>query len=325
MDAEQQTARAREIKERHGSRLMDYPNVTGVGVGLRVVGGERRDEACVRVYVRRKLSAEELEDDELLPASLEGVPVDVVEGEFDRMQHGVGPLPLAERTARQFPFLPPGVSVGGLRVTAGTLGAAAYDAATGTQLALSNWHVLCGHPDCTPGETIVQPGPVDGGTAPGDAIGSLARFADTDRVDAAVAVVSGRRFLLDAIAGIGPPTGAGTATLGMRVRKSGRTTGVTTGIVDDVSADIELIDGSRFVGQISVVGEEEADVVVGGGDSGSLVVDERRRGVGLLFAGRLDGTRLFANPIGEVTAALGIRLAPVPSPLHTTGLLAATV
>jgi len=41
-----------------------------------------------------------------------------------------------------------------------------------------------------------------------------------------------------------------------------------------------------------------------GGDSGSLVVDDRRRAVGLLFAG--GPTTTLINPIGAVMQALEI-------------------
>jgi hypothetical protein len=311
----------REVKERNAARLRAYPNVTGVGVGLRIVGGKLTDEPCVRVYVRRKLPEAELPKDGVLPHSVDGITVDVVEGDFVLMQDGAAPLSFELRVSRHFPFLTPGISVGGLRVSAGTLGAAVYDLAGGGQLLLSNWHVLCGDPDCLPGEEIVQPGVFDGGEAPADTVGALARFADTNRVDAAVAAINGHRFLRDAIPGIGLVRGATGGGLGMRVRKSGRTTGVTTGIVDDVSADV-VVSGKQFFGQISVV-PEDGEVIVRGGDSGSLVVDEQNMAVGLLFGGRRDGKRIIANQIQDVVDALGIRFTPEPSPLHVTAILSA--
>jgi endonuclease G len=263
-----QEDRAREIKERHAARLTQYPNVTGVGVGLRLVNGQRTNEVCVRVYVRRKLPEAQLRTTDILPRTLDGVCVDVVEGEFIFLQDDAPPLPLEQRVSRHFPFLPPGVSVGGLRVTAGTLGAAVYDVLGGGQLLLSNWHILCGSPDCVRGEEIVQPGVWDGGAAPKDTVAVLERFAHTDRVDAAVAGVNGQRFLRDAIPGIGLVRGIAGATLSTRVRKSRRTTGVTIGVVDDISADI-FVEGQFFRDQIGVV-PDDGDVVAAGGDSGSL-------------------------------------------------------
>jgi hypothetical protein len=316
-----QEDRVREIKERYATRLTQYPNVTGVGVGLRLVNGQRTNEVCVRVYVRRKLPEGQLRTTEILPRTLDGVTVDVVESEFIFMQEDAPPLPLEQRVTRHFPFLTPGVSVGGLRVTAGTLGAAVYDVLGGGQLLLSNWHVLCGSPDCVQGEEIVQPGVFDGGATPKDTVAMLERFAHTDRVDAAVAAVNGQRFLRDAIPGIGLVRSIGGATLGTRVRKSGRTTGVTIGVVDDVSADV-TVSGLMFRDQISVVRDDE-DVIVAGGDSGSLVVDEQNLAVGLLFGGRVDGSRWIANQIQDVVDALQIRFTPEPSPLHVAAMLTA--
>jgi len=317
-----QEDRVREIKERHAARLMQYPDVTGVGVGLRLVNGQRTNEVCVRVYVRRKLPEAQLRTTDILPRTLDGVCIDVVEGEFIFMQDDAPPLPLEQRVARHFPFLTPGVSIAGLRVTAGTLGAAVYDVLGGGQLLLSNWHILCNSPDCVQGEEIIQPGVSDGGAAPKDTVAVLERFAHTDRLDAAVARVNGQRFLRDAIPGIGLVRGIAGATLGTRVRKSGRTTGVTIGVVDDVSADI-FVEGQFFRDQIGVV-PDDGDVVATGGDSGSLVVDEQNLAVGLLFAGPLDGSRYFANQIQDVVDALQIRFTPEPSPLHVAAMLAVT-
>jgi hypothetical protein len=305
---------ARLVKERHAERLRRFQNVTGVGVGFREVGGRRTNETCVRVYVRRKVAESDLPPDEILPRSLDGTRIDVVEGEFKLMQMGASPLPLEQRVSRHYPFARPGISVGGLRVTAGTLGAVAYDRAGGQQLLLSNWHVLCGAAECAEGEEIVQPGVFDGGTAPSDRIATLLRVAHTVRVDAAVAALVPDRFVDSAAAGLGRVSGVRAAALGERAFKSGRTTGVTSGVVTDVSADLD-VEGVVFQDQI-VVERDDDSIIVSGGDSGSLVVDGRNRAIGLLFAGRTDGSAWIANQIAEVLEALNIRLTPEPSPLE---------
>ena len=64
-------------------RLLRYPNVFGCGAGQREVGGRRTDEASLVVYVERKLPAEALRSEEMLPREIdtpEGkVRIDVVE------------------------------------------------------------------------------------------------------------------------------------------------------------------------------------------------------------------------------------------------------
>ncbi len=134
--------------------------------------------------------------------------------------------------------------------------------------------------------------------------------------------MNGQRFLRDAIPGIGLVRSIGEATLGMRVRKSGRATGVTIGVIDDVSADVTVSD-LMFRDQISVVRDDE-DAIVAGGDSGSLIADEQNLAVGLLFGGRVDGSRWIANQIQDVVDALQIRFTPEPSPLHVAAMLTAT-
>jgi len=72
-------ARVQEVKETHETALMDDPNVIGVGVGLRFVEGKPTDEVALIIMVRRKLPETLLEEGEMLPAELDGVPVDVQE------------------------------------------------------------------------------------------------------------------------------------------------------------------------------------------------------------------------------------------------------
>lgn len=69
--------------------LMQRPGVTAVDVGLRHRGGELIQELAIRVHVRRKLSAEELDEDQLLPEKLGRFPVDVIEAAYEPQE----PLP----------------------------------------------------------------------------------------------------------------------------------------------------------------------------------------------------------------------------------------
>ena len=71
--------RARAVKNKYEAHLLAYPNVVGVGVGLRQRAGRYTEELCIVVAVRAKRAHAALEPDALLPAELDGVPVDVVE------------------------------------------------------------------------------------------------------------------------------------------------------------------------------------------------------------------------------------------------------
>src|SRR5215467_6788552 len=73
---------AKAIKEKHVDRLNRFPNVVGVGVGYEVIGGKLTDRVAIRVYVRQKLPKDQLAPDAILPDTLDGLPVDVIEDEF---------------------------------------------------------------------------------------------------------------------------------------------------------------------------------------------------------------------------------------------------
>lgn len=81
----QQTATQRAIRVKHAyqDQLMTVKNVMGVGVGFRKKGGVRTNEIAIVVMVNDKYPPEQLGAQDLIPAEIEGVPVDVqVVGEF---------------------------------------------------------------------------------------------------------------------------------------------------------------------------------------------------------------------------------------------------
>ncbi len=219
-----------------------------------------------------------------------------------------------------------GVSVGHVKITAGTLGAFVRDPLTGATMILSNNHVLANENKAKAGDAIIQPGNFDGGTDPADRIATLTRFIKLKRtganlVDAAVAtLVSGIDFDARALAGLGgklagvnPDAFLDEAT---PVGKVGRTTGTTRGRVtafelDNVGVDYNA--GALFFNdQIEIEGAED-EPFSQGGDSGSLIVDAARKAVGLLFAGGdTGGTNgkglTYANPIHTVLQQLKIEL-----------------
>jgi hypothetical protein len=210
-----------------------------------------------------------------------------------------------------------GGSVGHVGVTAGTLGCfvAPRRGGDGLDRILSNNHVLARENRAKKGETIVQPGPADGGRAPRDAIARLDRFVPLkpkarNTVDAAVATLAeGVTFYYSSLEGRGELRGAREAgpRLGERVYKVGRTTGLTSGRISAIEVDAIMVEYERgfftFDDQIEIE-PVEGDVPFSlGGDSGSLIVDARGRALALLFAGNNVDTT-YANPIGAVLETL---------------------
>lgn len=77
--SDQTTQHALEVKRRHEQELLRKANAVAVGIGYRTKGGQRTQEVAIVVSVSKKVPASELKPADLIPASIEGVPVDVVE------------------------------------------------------------------------------------------------------------------------------------------------------------------------------------------------------------------------------------------------------
>lgn len=301
----------RSVPRAHESWLLRRRNVLGVGIARKVVGGRQTDEPCIVVFVERKVPKPRLGRKELIPEVIESMKTDVVEtGRIVALQ---------SRTGRVRPA-PGGVSIGHHRITAGTLGVIARR--SGARMILSNNHVLANSNDAAVGDPLLQPGAHDGGTS-NDRIATLDRFVPIvfdgfwdwllslfgivrqapNVVDAALGKPLNDADVSDEILQIGRVAGTAPPSIGMSVRKSGRTTGLTQGTVSAVAVTVRVSYGltktARFRDQIV------AGPMSQGGDSGSLVVDSSNRAVGLLFAGSTNTTIL--NPISEVASLLGLQ------------------
>ena len=295
---------ARKAKAPAASLLSSIPpeaNIRGVGFGAKVTSGAGIDTAAVRVYVRAKQPKRLLSENELVPSEINGVPTDVI---------AVGEIFAAAVAC--------GVSVGHVNVTAGRLGCLVKRAAaSGKRFILSNNHVLANANNAKKNDAILQPGKIDGGVPP--AIAKLTDFeplhfdGTPNLIDAAIAElvdVTSVAPELMVIGSIVPPVSG--ASVYQSVRKHGRTTLHTVGVIMDIAADINVgYEGGRvaaFHDQLAVTG-------VGGafgdrGDSGSLVVDAvSRRAVGLVVAVAQGLT--YCNPIEAVLARFGVDIASV--------------
>lgn len=286
--------------------LLSQPGVAGTAIAFGPGG-----QPVVKVFLT---SADILETGALaLPATFEGhAVVTEVTGPFSALE----PAASSDITdpRRTFPRpVPIGVSTGQIDVTAGTIGARVVSGSD--VFALSNNHVYANRNQAKVGDNVLQPGTVDGGANPNDAIGTLHDFepirfcqpfpvCPENRIDAAIASTT-----TDNLGNSTPTNGYGTprsetapARLGMAVQKYGRTTGHTRGRITGVNATMNVNfrdNTARFSGQIVVSGTGFS----GPGDSGSLIVADgsgaaARRPVGLLFAG--SQTTTLANPIDLV-------------------------
>ena len=187
----------------------------------------------------------------------------------------------------------------------------------GLQYILSNNHVLAISGAASPGGDVLQPGLIDvqcnpaGTTTVGTFAGDLVPLG-TANVDVALALANATVDSTGAILDIGQPcTAIQDPTIGLKVTKSGRTTGQTFGTVQavNVSVLIQYQRGCHQHRKFRILYSNQVTIGPGGfsgaGDSGSLVVsdDGTPNPVGLLYAG--SATLTAANPVSDVVSALG--------------------
>lgn len=131
-----------------------------------------------------------------------------------------------------------------------------------------------------------------------------------NQLDAALALPVNAGMFQRNILQIGAVDGTMPVSLGMSVRKYGRTSQLTQGTVTLINATVDVgyrtaagAKTARFSGQVMATGMSQ------GGDSGSLVVDTNSlNAVGLLFAG--SGTATIFTPIERVLNKFGVKITP---------------
>ena len=276
------------VQNRHTDQLMAIDGVVGTAAGLSAAG-----KPVVKVYAEREGVAG-------IPSTVDGISVEVeVTGKF-----------YALALTKRYRPVPIGVSVGNNNeCAAGTIGCVVEKG--GQKYILSNNHVLARQNAAAIGEDIVQPGRYD--TKPKctnkvatDKVADLSAFVPivfstsaNNRVDAAIALFSTTDFTcatLPAYYGF-PSSTTAAATVGLAIKKVGRTSSLTTGTVTAINATVNVgypAGTARFTGQIITTGISRS------GDSGSLVVtnDSNNNPVGLLYAG--SSTTTVLNSIDEV-------------------------
>ncbi|HYJ32248.1 MAG TPA: hypothetical protein VE326_03440 [Candidatus Binatia bacterium] len=193
----------------------------------------------------------------------------------------------------------------------GTLGAVVVKG--GVDYFLSNNHVFARENAASIGERIDAPGRYDGKPkcAQTPQIGTLAAFqritfGGSNTVDCAIAQPSsGLSYSAVSAGGYTPSQTTVSPSVGLAVKKTGRTSGLTHDTIQAVNVTITVgyTDGNAtFTGQIQTGGQ-----FIRSGDSGSLMVTETGNNpVGLCFAGSSSAS--FSNPIGPVLQALGVSM-----------------
>ena len=333
---------ARTILQQRSKELLSRANVVATGVGFKIEGGQRTETPSIICSVDKRVPASSLSPKDLVPRELEGVPTDVIEtgriralqsptGRFRPAPGGVsighraitaGTLGCWVRRNGQWMMLSNNhvlansndAQIGDPILQPGPFDSGRYP---DDQIAVLEDFIPIKFPGDSNGDS-------NGDTGGCGIAGSIVSFLNgiarilgsstrvksysTRQVDNLVDAAIGRPLndedVLPEILNIGSVTGTAAAQLGTAVKKSGRTTGFTQGEIIQVDVTVDVQYGTNLVARFA--DQLMAGAMSQGGDSGSAVLDEQDRLVGLLFAGS-DQTTIL-NRIENVFDALNLSL-----------------
>jgi hypothetical protein len=318
------------------SELMQKQNVVATGIGYKTVAGQVTSDLAIICSVEVKKSRARLSQQDLIPAAIQTIPTDV---------KPTGALQAFQDPRARLRPAPGGTSIGHHQITAGTFGCLVKK--DNDLYILSNNHVLANSNAAAAGDSILQPGPADGGRNPQDQIAVLSDFAPIhfegeggdsscnlagwvaavlnnlsawvgsttrlrtyrvqqpgNKTDCAIAKPLNVEDVNNAILQVGIITNIRDGELGMKIKKSGRTTGLTTGVIEQVDVTARVNFG---INKIALFEDQLlAGAMSQGGDSGSAVLSEDNELVGLLFAG--SATTTIINRISHVFNSLKVTL-----------------
>lgn len=320
------------------TELFGKANVVATGVGYKFVDGKRTDEIAIVCSVESKKPKAALSAHELIPPSIQNVPTDIYpsgtiyamqdpKGRFRPAPGGVSighyritagtlgcyvkknnklyilsnnhVLANSNDAANGDAILQPGPTDGGTRAN--------------DQIAILAEFIPI---EFESGNGGGIPCPFANATAAilnalARAVGSRTQLvpvrkaqAATNLVDAALAEPLDTADVQTDILNIGAIAGIAEGTLGMGLKKMGRTTGLTTGSIIQVDVTSRVSYGGGKVGVF--VDQLMAGGMSAGGDSGSAVLNDNNELVGLLFAGSNSTT--IINRIQNVFSALQVTL-----------------
>lgn len=328
------------ILRQHEKKILSLENVVGLGFGYKIIQGKTTNKPAIMVLVKEKIPDEKLLGRNMIPKTLSHTPTDVIEvGEVKLLAARIEKARPAKPgmsighyriTAGTFGALVRDQKTDKpLILSNNHVLANATDGSDGKSAI---------------GDAILQPGAHDGGSA-SDVIAYLERFVPISKateasrcaiavklektinkilkvvkpnyeinfikktssrnmIDAAVARPVKAEHVTSDIVGLGEITGIQEPSIGMTLQKSGRTTGITSSQIKAMNVVIKVMLGpgeeATFYEQILTGPMAQP------GDSGSIVVNEEMKAVGLLFAGSDQATLI--NPIINVMKLLQIEV-----------------
>lgn len=310
-DLNQQRRHVEAVREKVEKKLMNWPGVTGLHVGLREKRGQvvQPLQYCIRVHVEKKKGAKSVKNP--LPKVIDGVRIDVVEMNHRSMSNG-------DPKSDYFPILMGAAPIAN-QDTGGIIGTLGGVFLAGTSVRyLTNHHVVFVEGGA---DDVVQP--PDGSTPGGvdEVIGQVHDHERDGKLDAAViSRIPGRRFRF-AIKGLPKTTRFEVNRLMSKDEnktnaiKFGAFTGKSEGIVRNVNATVTVKQNTSDAGvtmnkQI-LVESQNGNQIIESGDSGSLLLVKSGTAstyfvVGLVHAATLDFKTMIASHFEDVSDRFGI-------------------
>lgn len=307
----------KKLIQKYRESLLQKENVEGVSRGLKVDedGNIISDEEVILVTVKEKKPESELNSQDIVPKSLEGVETIVRDFGSIKAHNSEDQFKDSHRPLRG------GASFGYEEETTGTLGMTFIDEKNRIFL-LSNNHVIgdtnsgriggrlnqpafsdCGEDQCYCGtleryvELNFKDNPISstnglfskitsffnrlfGG---GKKSGVIEVNGNVNKVDCALGELAGCSTVLNNVIELGEIQGIREPELGMNIKKVGRTSGVTEGriIQMDATLHVNFSFGRKAIFEDQIITTPISEP----GDSGSVVLDEDNYLIGLLFSG----------------------------------------
>ena len=329
------------LRKVNQSALLGKRNVVGLGVAYKETAGCKTEDLALTVMVKKKMAVQDIDKNDLIPSSIDGIPTDVIgvgtivafQSHKGRYRPAPGGVSIGHYAITAGTF---GAPVKDMQ-TGETLILSNNHVLANSNNALIGDTILQSGPadgGKDPQDrfaTLLRFVPIhyknDDGNGDDDQcaiarfiaslLNSLARLGGsstrlkpvrqetlTNLVDAAVGKPVWKNTVEDNILKIGPISGTESAQIGLAVKKSGRTTALTQGTITILDATIDVGYGGNRTATFEqqILTKDMSDP----GDSGSLLVSENNKAVGLLFAGSDEVT--VYNPIEHVLSLLSITI-----------------
>jgi len=314
-----------------GKEYLRDQNISSIGIGYKWKDNKPTKEISIQFTVNVKAKPDRLEAlgtkeiPKFITIGRIKILTDVLERKYEQDFKIIREASVIDRKVHCVPIVP-GISVANKKETAGTIGCIVFDRTNGTPYILSNWHVLHGAHGYI-GDLIVQPGPYDDNRTDINNVGKLIRSYIGVAGDCALASIEDRSFEQEVLdLGVNVEQFA-DPELGDKVIKSGRTTGVTEGVVTRIHTIVRLNYGDQIgekeIGCFEIGVDDdhppENGEISEGGDSGSVWLFKNSKGkaskimAGLHFAGEgVGGPREHALACYAKSVFEKLEVSPTP-------------